>query len=90
MTSKTEEKIKRMLDSQLEQQLSTINERVAGVFLYGFISGVIMSYSGFLSYFAGIGTGVLITKKYEYISYQITEKASYLFQNGVNMYKKYT
>lgn len=89
MTSKTEEKIKKMLDNQLEQQLSTINKRVAGVFLYGFISGVIMSYSGFLSYLAGIGTGVLIAKKYEYISYQITEKASYLLQNSVNMYKKY-
>lgn len=87
MKSKTEDKIKKILDSQLEQHISIMNERATGIFLYGFIAGVIMSYSGFLSYFAGIGTGVLIAKKYDYISYQITEKASYLFQNVVNKYK---
>ena len=84
MTTKTEEKIKKLLDENLERHVSIMNERVSGVFLYGFMVGVIMSYSGFLSYFAGIGTGVLISKKYKYISYQITEKASYIFQNIIN------
>ena len=48
-----------------------------------------MSYSGFLSYITCIGTGILISNKYKYIAYQITEKAGYLFQNVLNTSKKY-
>lgn len=88
MATKTEEKLRNMLDEQLDKHVEVVNERVSGVFLYGFIVGIIMSYSGFLAYFAGIGTGVLIARKYEFISYQITEKASYLFQNVVNHFDK--
>lgn len=84
MSTKTEERLKKLLDEQLESHMTITNERVSGIFMYGFIMGVIMSYSGFLAYFAGIGTGVLISKKYKYISYQITEKVSYIFQNVVN------
>ena len=84
MTTKTEEKITRLLNEHTNKHVEIVNERMSGVFLYGFIAGVIMSYSGFLSYFAGIGTGVLISRKYKYISYQISEKASYIFQNVVN------
>jgi hypothetical protein len=84
MSTKTEERIKKLLDAQLESHMSITNERVSGIFMYGFIAGVIMSYSGFLAYFAGIGTGIIISKKYKYFSYQITEKASYIFQNVIN------
>lgn len=84
MSTKTEEKLKKLLDDQIDKHISIVNDRVSGVFLYGFIAGVIMSYSGFLSYFAGIGTGVMIAKKYKYISYQITENFTYFFQNIIN------
>lgn len=53
MSTKTENRIKKILDNQL----NTINDHASGIFLYGFIiTGVIMSYSGFLSYITGIGT----------------------------------
>ena len=84
MTTKTEEKLKKLLEEQTDKHIEIVNERVSGVFLYGFIIGVIMSYSGILAYAAGIGTGVLISRKYKYISYQITEKAIYIFQNAIN------
>jgi hypothetical protein len=87
MTTKTEERIKKMLDDNLDERIKFFNERFSGVFLYGFIAGIIMSYSGFLGYFAGVGTGILISKKYQYISIQITEKASYLFQNVIDKAK---
>ena len=87
MTTKAEEKMKKFLNDQLNDHLNIINERLSGVLLYGFISGIIMSYSGFLSYFAGIVTGIIISRKYTYISYQITEKVSYLFQNVLNKSK---
>ena len=87
MSTKTEEKINKLLDSKLHEHIGIVNDRIGGIFLYGFIVGVVVSYSGFLSYFAGIGTGVLIAKKYEYISYQITEKATYLFDSVLKNYK---
>jgi hypothetical protein len=87
MTTKTEERIKKMLDDNLDERVKIINESFSGVFLYGFISGIIMSYSGFLGFFFGIGTGILISKKYKYISSQITEKASYLFQTVIDKAK---
>lgn len=90
MTTKTEEKLKKLLDERLDKHIDILNERASGVFLYGFIIGIIMSYSGFLAYFAGIGTGVLFSRKYKFISYQITEKATYLFQNIVNLFDKKT
>jgi hypothetical protein len=81
------EKLRKILDEQTNNQLKIINERVSGIFLYGFIVGIIMSYSGFLSYFAGIGTGIVVSRKYKYISHQITEKVSYIFQNVINRNK---
>ena len=84
MTTKTEERLKKLLDEHSSKHIEIMNERLSGIFLYGFIMGIIMSYSGFLPYFAGIGTGIFISKKYKYISYQITEKISYLFQNIID------
>jgi hypothetical protein len=81
MTTKTEERIKKILDEQMNHNVDVINERIGGVFIYGFIAGVIMSYSGFLSYFAGICTGIVISNKYKFISHQISEKTTYIFNN---------
>lgn len=88
MSTKTEEKLKRMLDEQMEKHIEkhieVVNERAGGMFLYGFIVGVIMSYGGFLSYVAGVGTGVMLSQKYKYIVYQITDKVGYMFQSVID------
>lgn len=87
MSTKSELVLKKLLDEQLESHINGVNDRIGGVFVYGFIIGVIMSYSGFLSYFAGIGTGVIIATKYKFISYQISEKTMYIFNNVIKQVK---
>ena len=87
MTTKSEERIKKMLDDQIEKQVKAVNEQVGGVFLYGVVVGIVMSYSGFLGYFAGIGTGVLFSHKYKIISYQLTTQASYWFYKILGSHK---
>jgi hypothetical protein len=88
MAAKTEERIKKMLEDHMDNQITIVNDRIGGVFVYGFIAGVIMSYSGFLSYFAGIGTGIAIANKYKFISNQISEKMTYIFDNFLKNVQK--
>lgn len=88
MSTKTEERLKKLLDEQMDLHINNVNDRIGGVFFYGFISGVIMSYSGFLSYFAGIGTGIVIAQKYKFISGQISEKFVYMFNNTLKQFQK--
>jgi hypothetical protein len=83
MTSKTEEKIRKMLDDQIQEQINVVNDQMSGTFLYGVVVGLILSYSGILGYVAGVGSGILIARKYTYISHQISTKSSYLFSNIV-------
>ena len=78
--SKAEEKIKKILDDHMHNNMKNINEQIGGIFLYGFITGVIASYSGLLSYLAGISTGIILSKKYEYISCYISKNAVIMFQ----------
>jgi len=81
MTTKTEERIKRLMDENLQQHIEIVNDRVGGVFFYGVIVGIVISYSGLLGYVAGVGTGVVLATKYKFIAYQISERGSDLFQN---------
>ena len=47
MSTKTEERLKKLLDDQHEKNKTVINDSIGGVFLYGVIVGIIISYSGF-------------------------------------------
>lgn len=81
MTTKTEERIKRLIDENLQQHIDIVNDRVGGMFLYGVFVGIVISYSGLLGYVTGVGTGVVLATKYKFISYQISDRGSELFQN---------
>ena len=83
MSTKTELVLKKLLDDQIERNINCVNDRIGGVFVYGCIVGVVISYSGFLSYFAGIGTGIIISTKYKFISHQISEKVMCIFNNTI-------
>ena len=79
--SKTDEKIKNIMNENLEKHIEVVNERIGGAFFYGVMIGIILSYSGFLGYMAGVGTGVILSSKYKFISHQISDKATLIFNN---------
>lgn len=81
MTTKTEERIKRLMEENLEKHIEVVNERIGGVFFYGVMVGIVLSYSGLLGYVAGVGTGVVLATKYKFISYQISDRGTVFFQN---------
>jgi len=86
--SKTEEKIKNIMNENLKKHIEVVNERIGGAFFYGVVVGIILSYSGFLGYIAGIGTGVILSSKYKFISYQISDKATLTFYNIMKIINK--
>lgn len=86
--SKTEEKIKNIMNENLEKHIEVVNERIGGAFFYGVMVGIILSYSGFLGYMAGVGTGVILSSKYKFISHQISDKATVTFNNIMKIINK--
>ena len=66
-----------------------ISDRISGIFLFGMVSGVFVSYSGFLSYITGVCTGIIVARKFEYVSNQITDKVTYMFDNIVKQIKDF-
>lgn len=88
MTTKTEEKIKKLLGEHLVKQEEILNNKVGGIFLYGVIIGVIASYSGFLGYLAGVGSGVILSTKYNYVSTEISKKMVSAFDNLIKQINK--
>ena len=82
--TKTEEKINNIMAIHLNefvQEMNKSNTHLSGMFLYGVIVGVIASYSGFLGYFAGVGSGLILSSNYIYLSKQITNNMGSIFQN---------
>jgi len=86
--SKTEEKIKNIINENLEKHIEVVNERIVGAFFYGVMVGIILSYSGFLGYMAGVGTGVVLSSKYKFISHQISDKVTLTFNNIMKIINK--
>ena len=89
MSTKMEERIKKLLEENESKKINEMNERISGIFIYGMIMGIIMSYSGFLPYISGIGTGIFLSKKYKFITCQISDKISYIFQNMIKKINNY-
>lgn len=76
-----EDKIKQLFNDYMDANVKNINEQISGIFIYGFITGIIASYSGFLPYGAGITTGIIICKKYDYMISYMSETAVSFFQS---------
>jgi len=81
MSIKTEERLKLLFEEQHKKNTDNINDKVSGVFLYGVIVGIIISYSGILGYCAGVVSGIILANKLNLITSQFTVKASYVFDN---------
>jgi hypothetical protein len=63
----TEEQFNLFLDNKLKKFTTDIQNDITGIFIYGIFSGLIISYTGFLSYFLGVTSGMIISLKYSYI-----------------------
>lgn len=82
-----EKKLEIILNNKLQQEKNYINERINGIFIFGLICGVILSYSSFIGYIFGAGTGILLAKHYDRYVTLFSTKIITAFNTSVNIRK---
>lgn len=65
MTTKAEEKIEKLFDKKYSEISQKSIQNVAGIFLWGFMCGVVLSYTNILYISAGFCFGYFVAKKQE-------------------------
>ena len=71
-----------------DEYLTTVNDKISCIFLSGFLSGIIASYSGFIPYLTGVVSGIILAHNYLHLSYQVNNKLNLVFTNFLIYLKK--
>ena len=88
--SKMEQRIEKLLDAYMEKHKNYVGEKTTGIFLYGFMSGVVFSYSGLLGYIFGIGTGAFLANNLKKYRCLIIDFIMIRFSSIINIAKSST
>ena len=86
--SKMEEKIKLILDEKHIESQNKLNSQINGIFLFGFISGIIFSYSNIIGYIGGFFLGIIIRNNLSKKTEKIIENSLKLFCDSLEYGKK--
>jgi len=73
MEESTKQQIKDALKEHLEQCNEQTSKQLTGVFLYGIVTGIILSYSGILGFSSGIGAGMFFRHQHNTTSTAIID-----------------
>jgi|LakMenEpi03Aug12_release.lakeMendotaPanAssembly.Ray.scaffolds.fasta_scaffold202812_1 hypothetical protein len=87
--TKSEDSLKKILNEINEEHQIKIDNQIYGIFLFGFISGYIFSYTGFMGFFIGLLTGLVIRNTFSKKSYETIEKISDIFYSMLNKAKNF-
>ena len=82
------QKISELFDNKFDKHLNEINNNISGIYLFGVFTGVIISYTGFIGYFLGFSSGMIVSQKYGYITTTITHKMRSTIDNITNQVNK--
>ena len=85
--TKSGDSIKKILNEINEEHQKKIDGQIYGIFLFGFLSGIIFSYTSFLGFFIGFLTGLVIRNNFSKQSYEFIEKISILSKNMLDKVK---
>lgn len=86
--SKMKEKIKLILDEKYIESQNKLNSQINGIFLFGFISGIIFSYSNIIGYIGGFFLGIIIRNNLSKKTEKIIENSLKLFCDSLEYGKK--
>ena len=86
--SKMEEKIKIILDEKHLESQNKLNNQINGIFLFGFISGIIFSYCNLIGYIGGFFLGIIIRNNLTKKTEKIIENSLKLFCDSLEYGKK--
>ena len=74
-----EDKLKNILITLNNEHEKKINEQISGIFLFGFMIGIIFSYTGFLGYSSGFITGIVLRNHFSKQISEFMEKTNYVY-----------
>ena len=85
--TKSEDKLKILLKEINEDHQVKIDQQIYGIFLFGFLSGVLFSHTGLIGFSVGFLTGLVIRNSFSKKSYETIEKITDIFSNMLNKAK---
>lgn len=78
MSTKTEERLRVLLDEHYENQMRTVDERIvssySSIFLFGFLVGYLLSHMNIITIFLSFLIGVMSSKKEPLMVNKFTDK----------------
>jgi len=85
--SKTEERLRNVLNEMNSKHKQKIDQQIYGIFLFGFMMGVIFSYTNLLGYSAGFVTGIIACNNFPTKALDRIEDLNHIFSNVLNKIK---
>lgn len=86
--TKMEDRLKLIIQETNKDHQEKIEKQISGIFLFGFMIGIIFSYTGFLGYTAGVITGIMMKNKFSRESYSFIEQKIQIFYTIPSQIKK--
>ena len=85
--SKIEERLKSVLNEINTEHKQKIDQQIYGIFLFGFMMGIMFSYTSLLGYSSGFVTGVIVSNNFPKKLQERIEDLNYIFSNIFNKMK---
>jgi len=85
--TKMEDRVRTLLTTLNDEHQKKIDQQISGIFLFGFMAGIIFSYTSTLGYIAGFLTGVVVRNNFSKKSHEFVEKSVDNFYNIFNKAK---
>ena len=85
--SKTEERLIKVLHEINSKHKQKIDEQIYGIFFFGFMSGIVFSYTNILGYSAGFVTGIIACNHFPTKVRDKIEDVNHIFSNVLNKTK---
>lgn len=79
--SKIEERLKNVLNEINTEHKQKIDQQIYGIFLFGFIIGILFSYTSLLGYSAGFVTGIIACNNFPKKVKERIEDITYICSN---------
>ena len=75
------------IDQQLSDHQTKMDQQLSSLFLFGFVSGFIFSYTGLMGFIVGFSSGLIIRNNFSKKSYDTIEMITDVFFNILNKVK---
>lgn len=82
-----EERLRNVLNEMNSKHKQKIDQQIYGIFLFGFMMGVVFSYTNLLGYSAGFVTGIIAFNNFPTKVRDRIEDLNHIFSNVLNKTK---